>query len=259
MKISSVKVQLGIFLAVFGLCISFLGRDFLLLKGILFGLLCAILADTLINYIKNKKLVITESSLISGLIIGYVISSDLEWWIIGLASILAISSKHLVRFRGRHIFNPAALGIFLTTLSLGVFTQWKAAYAWYIIVPAGLYFIFKIRKFEIVLSYFLVSMILYGAQALMHRVSLLNILGYLNYFFIFIMLIEPRTTPFSRTGKLLFGAGVAILTFIFYQTGVRLEVELLALLCFNLLTPLLNKITSHFSDTQPSVKLEGGL
>ncbi|MFH1854555.1 MAG: RnfABCDGE type electron transport complex subunit D [Candidatus Omnitrophota bacterium] len=243
MKISSVKVQLGIFLAVFGLCLSFLGRDFLLLRGILLSLLFAVSTDTLINYIKDKKLVITESSIVSGLIIGYVLSSDLEWWVIALAAVMAIASKHFIRFRGRHIFNPAALGIFLTTLLLGVFTQWKATYIWYIIVPAGLYFTLKIRKFDIVLSYFAVSLILYGIQALMHGASFINILGYLNYFFIFIMLIEPRTTPFSRTGKILFGAGVASLTFLFYEKGVRLEVELAALLCFNILNVFLNKIT----------------
>ena len=259
MKISSVKVQLSIFLAVFGLYLSFLSRDFLLLKGIVLALLFTVSTDALISYIKNKKLVITESSLVSGLIIGYVLSSDLEWWVIGLAGVLAIASKHFIRFRERHIFNPAALGIFLTTLSLAVFTQWKAAYTWYIIVPAGVYFTLKIRKFDIVLSYFVVSVILYGIQAMMHGASLINILGYLNYFFIFIMLIEPRTTPFSRTGKILFGAGVASLTFLFYERSVRLEVELAALLCFNILNMFLNKITLHFSDTQPSVKLKGGL
>lgn len=241
MKLSSIKTQLGIFLGIFALYLSFIDKDFPFLRSIFIAILFAAAADSIITYIKDKRLIIAESSIISGFIIGYVVSSDLDWRFIGLASIAAIGSKHLIRFHGRHIFNPAAFGIFLTAICFGIFTQWKAAYMWYILIPFGLYFTSRIKRIDIVVSYLACSLVLYGSQAAIHQVSLLDIFGYLNYFFIFVMLIEPKTTPFNRSAKILFGSGVALLTFILYETGIKLEVELAALLCFNLLNLVINK------------------
>ena len=83
-------------------------------------------------------------------------------------------------------------------------------------------------------------MILFGGQALIQKVNILDIFGYLNYFFIFIMLIEPMTTPMTKFGKIIFGSGVGALIFILYAFGIK-EAELVSLACFNLITPLLNK------------------
>ena len=111
MAIKSIKVQLSIFLILFALYVSFTGKDALFLLSLGISLIAAIAADSIIVYLKTKKIIITESSVVSGLIIGYVLSSNQAWWMIAFASILAISSKHLIRFKARHIFNPAGFGI----------------------------------------------------------------------------------------------------------------------------------------------------
>ncbi|MEK6732972.1 MAG: RnfABCDGE type electron transport complex subunit D [Candidatus Omnitrophota bacterium] len=240
MNLRSIKVQLSIFLTLFALYVSFTTKDTLSLLSLGISLISAIAADSFITYLKTKKLIITESSIVSGLIIGYVLSSGQAWWIIALASILAISSKHLIKFKSRHVFNPAGFGILMASLLLGVSTEWKGAYLWYIIIPFGVYFVFKIGKQEILESYFIASFILFGTQAVIQNVQIFDILGYLNYFFIFIMLIEPMTTPAAYYSKVIFGAGAGALIFILYLIGVK-EAELVALLCLNLFTPLLNK------------------
>ncbi|MCX5687257.1 MAG: RnfABCDGE type electron transport complex subunit D [Candidatus Omnitrophica bacterium] len=238
--LKSIKVQLSIFLILFALYVSFIGKDALFLLSLGIGLIAAIATDSIIRYLKTKKIIITESSVVSGLIIGYVLSSSQVWWIVALASILAIASKHLIRFKARHIFNPAGLGVLIAVFLLSSSTEWKGAYLWYLIVPSGVYFAFKIRKHELVGSYFITSFILFGSQAVIQNVQIFNILGYLNYFFIFIMLIEPMTTPMTYYGKIIFGSGVGALVFVLYLLGIK-EAEIVALLCFNLLTPLLNK------------------
>ena len=240
MTIKSIKVQLGIFLLLFALCISFIAKDTLFLLSLAISLIAAIATDSFIAYLKTKKLIITEGSIVSGLIIGYVISTSEPWWIIALASILAISSKHIIRFKARHIFNPAAFGVLVAVFLLGAYTEWKGAYLWYIIIPFGVYFSFKIKKLELIISYFIASFILFGAQAVIQNVQIFNILGYLNYFFIFIMLIEPMTTPTAYYGKIIFGSGVGVLIFILYTLGIK-EAEILSLLCFNLIVLLINK------------------
>ncbi|HAZ10523.1 MAG: hypothetical protein A2047_02595 [Omnitrophica bacterium GWA2_41_15] len=240
MNLKSIKVQLSIFLILFALYLSFIGKDALFLLSLGISVIAAIGVDSIIMYLKSKKIIITESSIVSGLIIGYVISSGEAWWIITLTSIFAILSKHIIKFKTRHIFNPAGFGILIAAFFLSASTEWKGANLWYIIVPFGIYFVFKIRKQEIAASYLIASFILFGVQAVIQNAQIFNILGYLNYFFIFIMLVEPMTTPLAYYGKIIFGSGAGVLIFILYLIGIK-EAELAALLCLNLLTPLLNK------------------
>jgi Na+-translocating ferredoxin:NAD+ oxidoreductase RnfD subunit len=186
---------------------------------------------------------ITESSLITGLIIGFVLSSDEVWWKFVFASVLAISSKHLIRFRKKHVFNPAGLGIFLSIILLGVSTQWKGTYLWYIVVPFGVYFIYKLKKTEVLLGYAFLSLLIFGIQAMLQKVPFWHVFGYFSYFFIFVMLIEPKTTPFKTIGKYLFGAGTAAFIFILTEAGVKFDVELFSLLVMNISVSLLNKLS----------------
>ena len=243
MNIKSIKIQLSIFLILFALYLSIIGSNAKFLLSLSISLIAAVTTDFFITYLKTKRFIITESSVVSGLIIGYVMSSGEMWWIITLASIFAISSKHIIRFNGRHIFNPAGFGVLVAAFLLGASTEWKGANLWYIVIPFGIYFVFKIKKQEIVVSYFIASFVLFGAQALIQNTQILNILGYLNYFFIFIMLIEPMTTPMTYYGKIIFGSGAGVLIFILYAFGIR-EAELVALACFNLAALLLNKSPS---------------
>ena len=240
MTIKSIKVQLGIFLLLFSAYAAFLEKDIRFLSGLCVSVIVSILADSIISYLKKKEFVLGESSIVTGLIIGCVLSGSEKWELTALAALLAIVSKHIIRFRGRHLFNPAAFGILVSVFLLGASTEWKGAYLWYVIAPFGIYASFKIKKLELILSYFIASFILFGGQAVIQAVPILNMLGYLNYFFIFIMLVEPMTTPMTKPGKIIFGSGAGALIFILYALGIR-ESELLALACFNLSTPLLNK------------------
>jgi Na+-translocating ferredoxin:NAD+ oxidoreductase RnfD subunit len=243
MKFISIKTRLIIFLSVFAITLSIKDKNALFLFTVLLAVACAVGIDSFIQYLKNKRFVLTESSVISGLIIGYVLSSDERWWIFLAASFLAIASKSLIRINKKHLFNPAAFGILSVIILFNASTQWKGTYLWYILFPFGLYFAYKIRKLEVLISYFLVSLALFGGQAIIQKAPLLNIFWYLSYFFIFIMLIEPKTSPVSGVGKYIFGCFIAALIFILTQAGIKLDAELLGLLVINLSVPLLNKLT----------------
>ncbi len=241
-NLKNVKVQIIIFLIAFALYLSFKNKDVLFLLTASLAVLSAIGVESAILFFRNKEISVTESSIISGLIIGYVLSADEPWWIFILAAFLAISSKHLVHFNRKHLFNPAAFGIFLVIIFFGASTQWKGTYAWYILLPFGVYFIYRIHKLGLLIGYVITSLGLFGLQAAAQKAPLLNIFGYLSYFFIFIMLVEPKTTPVKPVGKAVFGIGVASLIFILTQAGVKFDAELFSLLILNLFVPLLNKI-----------------
>ncbi len=245
MKIPSLKIQLIVFLGVFALYLSIINKDIAFLSAIGISVISAVFLDSLITYLKTKRFNITDSSIISGLIVGYVISAGEPWWKLVFASIFAIGSKHLIRFKSRHLFNPAAFGIFLATILLGAATQWKGTELWYILVPAGIYFTWKIRKLEIIVAYIATYLIVFGGHALMLNLPLIDVLKYQNFFFIFIMLIEPKTTPIENKGKMVFGSSVAVLVFILTLCGVRFDAELFSLLILNLFVPSLNKRESR--------------
>ncbi|MEW6008790.1 MAG: RnfABCDGE type electron transport complex subunit D [Candidatus Omnitrophota bacterium] len=242
-KLASIKTQLIFFLSGFGIYLSIIDKDVKFLLSCSAAVISAIIIESSLNYLKEKKFSITESCIISGLIVGFVLASDNIWWIFVAATVLAIGSKYLIRLKNKHIFNPAAFGIFLSIIFFGASTQWKGTYAWYILVPFGIYFIAKIRKMELLISYFAVSLGLFAIQSFIQKVPLINIFGYLSYFYIFIMLIEPKTTPIKPLAKIIFGTGVAGLIFILSNVGVRFDVEIFALLVFNLSVPILEKLS----------------
>lgn len=238
----NIKVQLIIFLSAFALYLSFRDKNAIFLLTTLIAVISAIGVESVILLFKDKKLTVTDSSIISGLIIGFVLSSDNPWWIFPLASLLAICSKHLICFNKKHLLNPAAFGIFLTIVLFSASTQWKGTYMWHILLPFGLYFISKIQKLEVLIGYGITALGLFAIQAVAQKTPLLNIFGYLSYFYIFIMMIEPKTTPVKKRGKFIFGTGLAVLIFILTEFGIRFDAELVSLLILNLFAPLLNKI-----------------
>jgi len=242
MRSFSIKTKLIIFLAGFAVFLSVKDKDVAFLLMAIIALISAIITDLSFCYFKYRSFHISESSVISALIIGFVLASDNSWWVIVLASLFAISSKYLIRLNRKHVFNPAAFGIFWSILLFGANTQWKGTFLWFILLPIGLYFTYRIRKLELIIGYLITALGLFGIQAALNKGSLINIFGYLSYFYIFVMLIEPKTTPLQPLAKLVFGIGAAGLIFTFIQAKVRFDSELAALLILNLFVSQLHKI-----------------
>lgn len=240
----TIKTQLIIFLLIFWVFLAIVDGDPLFIATTAVAALTALAAEAACHYIKARKIIFSESAAITGLIIGFVLYDQRPWWFFVAASALAIILKYIVRIKGRHIFNPAALGIFLTIIMFGAATQWKGTYYWQILVPVGLYFAHKTRKLEIIASYFVVTFLLFGTLAIVHHRPITGVFGYLSYFYIFIMVIEPKTSPVNRVGKIIFAALVAVLIFILTGAGARFDVELAALLTANGAAFLLNRINT---------------
>lgn len=242
-RFNSIKTQLILYLVLFGIFLSIKERDFAFAATTAVAVISASAIEAIILYLKTKTFRLTESSVITGLITGYVFSSDEGWLRFVLVASLAILSKHLIRYRNKHIFNPAAFGIFAVLILFNASTQWQGTYAWYILLPFGLYFAQRINKMEVVAGYAAVTLALFGVQAVQQHVALTHIFGYLSYFFIFVMVIEPKTTPVRPAGKLIFGAGLAGLIFLLTELGAGFDVELFSLLAMNASAPLLNHIS----------------
>lgn len=242
-QIISIKSQFIVFLSCVLIYLSYTNHNLPLIYAALIAIFTAVILDSAILSFKNKKFSISESAVISGLIIAFVLDSENAKWIFIVAPVFSILSKQLLRFHNKHFFNPAALGIFAVMILFKAQIQWLGNNLWYIFIPFGIYFIWMYRKFEIVLGYLLGIILTLGIYiGLIQKGNLLDIVNYLSYFFIFVMLIEPKTTPINTYGKYLFGFGVALLAFVFTIMQFPYDIDICTLLIFNLFVPFFNKI-----------------
>lgn len=187
----------------------------------------------------------SESSLITGLLIYFLFWPTFEALDVAgvaLACVLASASKYALAWRGRHIFNPAALGAFVTGLTgLNVATWWAATPAMlWLLVPAVLLVIYRTRKMLMasvftVVATSIITMDLLRAgmtagtgiyQALAQRPVL---------FFVGFMLTEPLTLPPRRWQQLVLAAVVGVVFAVPYNFGFLFNSPEAALLLGNLL------------------------
>ncbi len=160
------------------------------------------------------------SSMNSSLSIILLLHAANEYWI-ALASVIAISSKFLLRYRNRHIFNPSNFGIvsvlMITPSAWAAPGQWgQALWITLLLAGCGLVLLMGVSRMLTSLSFLLVFSGLTFIRAAWlgdplsipaHQLQNGAVL-----IFAFFMLSDPMTTPNTPWGRLIFGSWVAILS-----------------------------------------------
>ncbi|AJT41360.1 FAD-dependent oxidoreductase [Psychromicrobium lacuslunae] len=242
-----VLVVLGV-LALYSIILDLLGWLTFGLPAIFASLLISLLVTTLVSWLLGlvfRVKVQLESSLISGLLIYFLFWPSLqagELAGIALAAATASASKFLLAWRGRHIFNPAAIGAFLVSLTgLNIATWWTATPAMlWLLVPAAALVLYRSSKLifaaifivtaaTIIIVRLLSNGLALGA-ALSQPFASLPVL-----FFVGFMLSEPLTLPPRRYQQWLLAGLVAVLFSVPFQLGPVFSTPELALLIGNLL------------------------
>jgi len=153
-------------------------------------------------------------------------------WLSLAAGVLAIGSKYLIRFRGKHIFNPANFGlVVLALLFTGAWVspgQWGTV-SWLAILLVGLGGIVtgKAKRWDVSLSFlgffaiFLLARTLWLGNPISIPVHQLQSGALL--IFTFFMISDPKTTPNARLGRVLYAGLVALVGFVlttfYYQSA----------------------------------------
>jgi len=225
------------------------------------------LLDLLIEYFKSKTLEFPKSALISGLFIGGLLTQSLQWHIYVLAGAIAILSKHLIKIRQKHIFNPANFGVLLVSVIFGAAHTWWISSPLILVLIFGIFIIWRLRMLDLAISflvgYYLINSIIelyQGAQLPDIYSTIIN--GGVIYFFSMYMLIEPKTHPMQRKQRMIYGILVAVLFIILHAYIPRHDLPL-ALAIGNLFVPLLNKLNFGLKkrEARPSrvetLKMEG--
>jgi Na+-transporting NADH:ubiquinone oxidoreductase subunit NqrB len=160
-----------------------------------------------------------RSPLITGLSLSLLLRAN-DPLLHAVAGVIAIGSKFVLRFDGKHIFNPAGFAIVALVLtSTGVWIspgQWGTA-LWFAALLAFLAILVlsAARRADIAL-FFLGS---HGALLLARAlwlgdpltIPLHQIEGGSLLIFAFFMISDPKTSPDSRLGRFLFAFAVAVL------------------------------------------------
>jgi ferredoxin-NADP reductase len=135
---------------------------------------------------------------------------------IAIASLIAMASKYILAIRRAHIFNPAALAVVITGLAMGAYASWWVGNLTLLpfVIIGGLLVARKIQRFDLVLSFAAVALIM--ATLTIHESSwwlpAWQMLAHSAFFFFaFIMLTEPATTPSTRKLRMAYGVVVGLL------------------------------------------------
>ncbi len=159
------------------------------------------------------------------------------WWIFAGTAAVSLLSKHLIQFRGRHIFNPSNFGLVLCFLLLGpeladpLEFWWGPMGFWLalalaIIVGGGFAILRRLRLLSIAITFwvtFVASIAVLAASG--HDMTARWHLGPVSdwYFwqvlafspeilvFLFFMITDPKTIPAGKVGRRIYAVSIGLL------------------------------------------------
>jgi enediyne biosynthesis protein E5 len=201
-----------------------------------------------------------RSALISALSLCLLLrTSDLR--VAALASVIAIGSKFAIRVRGKHVFNPTNLALIAVIALTG--RAWVSPAQWgnfaffaFLMACIGLLVVHRAARSDVTLAFLAAYAALLFARAhwLGQRaaVPLHQLENGALLLFAFFMISDPRTTPDSRAGRVLFGTLVAIgalsVTFLLYRPNGLLW----SLAALSPLVPLIDRVLPGVRHVWPS-------
>lgn len=172
-----------------------------------------------------------------------------------LAGVLAVGSKYVLRWDGKHIFNPANFGLVIVSLLFA--SAWISPGQWgsapiFAILLLGLGGVVtgKAKRWDVSLALlFSYAALLFGRAVWLDdplAIPLHQLQSGALLIFAFFMISDPKTTPDTRLGRVLFAALVATVGFsiqfgLYNSAGI-----ILALILCAPLVPVID----HFSRGQ---------
>lgn len=162
-----------------------------------------------------------ESVYISALILALVITPirsihDLPFffWV----AVLSIASKYILAIFNKHIFNPVAFGLVITSIGISQSATWwvgTAAMLPFVLI-GGMLIVRKLQRYDMVFSFIITALLTCFVFSLTGGTNLMTVLRQLTlssplFFFSFVMLTEPLTTPPTNRLQIYYGTLIGFL------------------------------------------------
>jgi enediyne biosynthesis protein E5 len=189
-----------------------------------------------------------KSALISGLSLCLLLRTN-DLWLVIAAAIITISSKFLLRIRGKHIFNPTNFGVVVLLIATNAVWvspgQWgNVAFFGFLMACLGGLVVHRALRSDVAIAFviaygsLLIGRSLYVGEPLaipFHRLQSGALL-----LFTFFMISDPRTTPNTRVGRVIFASIVAFGAWYVQFRMFRTNGLLWSLAACAMLTPLID-------------------
>jgi hypothetical protein len=229
---------------------------------------CALI-DVAIGWRERHALVWPASGMLTGNSIAFILRAagtrHGDWWSLNgvewfvLASVLGMASKYVIRYKGRHLYNPSNFGLVAVFLAVGIQHVYPQ-YLWWgplspplylalaVIVGGAVWILWPLRMFGMVAAFLVPFWILIAAAAasgacfvaIWSNQPICDADYWLNVglspellVFVFFMISDPKTAPRLPLARLLYGLGVATVAWAFIviqPTEFGVKVALLAAL-----------------------------
>jgi Na+-translocating ferredoxin:NAD+ oxidoreductase RnfD subunit len=193
------------------------------LSRTLLAIATAILFELVLGRYAYGKFPHLASAYISGISVGILVRSP-EYWPFALTSAIAITSKYVLRWKGRHLWNPSNFAIcamlllapeFFATLSIQWGnTVWPMLEVW----TLGALIVYRVKRFHITGTYVATFLILAALRSQMtghpFLAEVAPITGPMYQLFIFFMITDPKTTVTPKWGQYLVAVLIAVVEMI---------------------------------------------
>jgi Na+-transporting NADH:ubiquinone oxidoreductase subunit NqrB len=191
-----------------------------------------------------------RSALISGLSLCLLLRTNSLSLSIA-AAIVTVGSKFVIRFNGKHLFNPTNFGV--VAMMLGTGLVWVSPAQWgnvtffaFLMACLGGLVVNRAARSDVTFAFIVFYMSLVFGRSLwlgeplvipLHRLQSGALL-----LFTFFMISDPRTTPNSRLGRILFALLVAYGAWYVQFRMFRTNGLLWSLAFFSLTVPLIDRL-----------------
>src|SRR5205085_8221391 len=184
--------------------------------------------EVFLSWFLRGRIVNISSAYITGISLALLIKPQANiLWPFALGAFIAIASKYVLTYRGRHLWNPSNFAIALLVLvasdSVAILShQWGNDLGTNLVIWAfGLVIAWRARVLHVTLTYVACFI---GFAVLRHFIvggplfaELAPITGPMYQLFVFFMVTDPRTTVSTKRGRMIVVAIVALV-----ETLIRL-------------------------------------
>ena len=190
---------------------------------VILAIVASIITDLVLVRLFFGKWKNLASAYISGISVSILIRSMFYWPYI-LTAMISITSKYVLRYKGKHIWNPSNFGIswmlFTAPFSVaGLSIQWgNNIWPMLVIWVLGTVIVYRAKKFHVTFTY-VISFIFFAfirsyltGDAFLAEVAPLT--GPMYQLFIFFMITDPPTGVRSKKGQILVAFLIALVEFV---------------------------------------------
>jgi Na+-translocating ferredoxin:NAD+ oxidoreductase RnfD subunit len=160
------------------------------------------------------------------------------WWIFAATAAFSLLSKHVLRFRGEHVFNPSNIGLVVCFLALGrgraapLDFWWGPMSAWLavalaVIVAGGFAILLRLGLLRVAVGFWVSFVSGIGVLSLTHHAMIarwhLGPIEGVHFWwvlitspevlvFLFFMITDPKTAPRSPRARLVYATSLGLLS-----------------------------------------------